>query len=151
MTLSQATTDAAPPGTRIRTTAWAYTPMAVVGALVAAEGIILGQPFSLTVMGLVFVAESLILRWFGITLTPTEAIVHSLRWRRIPWSQVQAVTQEPFCGIRRVVLWTPNGRQPLRAPVTQWFGLGKERFERDYHAIGQFWLAHRGPDWQQQA
>ena len=150
MTLGQATKDSASPGRRIRSPVWTYAPMALAGSLATADGTIFNDPLFLTV-GAVFIVESLILRWFGITLTAYGAIVHNLRRRRIPWSEVQRITREPLWGTQRVVLWTPNGRQPLRAPMTQWFGLGAERFERDYHAISEFWLTYRGPDWPLQA
>lgn len=87
-------------------------------------------------------------RWFGITLTPTHARIHNLRRRSIAWADVQAITDEPFFGVHRVLLWTADGRRiPLRAPMTTLGRLGWRRFERDYHQIGRWWLTHRGPNW----
>jgi hypothetical protein len=34
----------------------------------------------------------------------------------------------------------------LRAPTIS-FGFGAARYEHDFHLIGQWWLAHRGPSW----
>jgi hypothetical protein len=80
-----------------------------------------------------------------IDLTPTEAKVNSLRRRRIPWSAVQAVTQEPLMGGRRVVLWTVTGeRVPLRAPLVDFTVIGDGAFDDRFHVIGRWWLSHRG-------
>jgi hypothetical protein len=93
---------------------------------------------------IIFVMNS----WFGLDLTATEAKVNSFRRRRVPWSAVQAVTQEPFMGGRRVVLWTVAGeRVPLRAPIVDFTGIGGGAFEDRFHVIGRWWLAHRGSAW----
>jgi hypothetical protein len=44
-------------------------------------------------------------------------------------------------------LWIEGGyRVPLRAPVMALPGVGRRRFEQDFHTIGRWWLAHRsGP------
>lgn len=84
-------------------------------------------------------------RWFGITLTATEARVHNLRRRRIRWSDVRAVTTEKVFGTRVVVLHEQNRRTRLRAPMTGWL-MKDRRFEQKYHTIGQWWLEHRGLD-----
>lgn len=88
--------------------------------------------------------------WFGVDLTPTEAVVNSLRRRRIPLWAVQSIVQEPFMGGRRVVLWTVHGeRVPLRAPMIDFTGLGSPRFEQQFHRIGRWWWDHRAaPPWQ---
>jgi hypothetical protein len=81
--------------------------------------------------------------WFGIDLTPTEVVVNSLRRRRLPWPDVQAVTQEPHLGGRRVVLWTVAGEcVPLRAPVVDMLGFGSRNFEQKFHLIGQNWVRY---------
>lgn len=84
---------------------------------------------------------------FGITLTPSAAVVHNLRRRTIPWPNVQAIQIEPYQGTRRVVVYEAGGRRtPLRAPVTgflAWDG----GFEEKYHTVVRWWLDHRGPDW----
>jgi hypothetical protein len=45
-------------------------------------------------------------------------------------------------------VWTSE-RQRVRlpAPATGMFG-GRERFEDNFRAVGNWWLAHRGPNWQ---
>jgi hypothetical protein len=83
--------------------------------------------------------------WFGITLTPVMAVVHNVRRRQLPWSEIVAVTQQSYFGSRRVVLWTNDGRRTaLRVPIMAFPGLGRRRFDHDYHLIGRWWLAHRG-------
>lgn len=84
---------------------------------------------------------------FGITLTPSAAVVRNLRRRTIPWRNVQAIHVEPYMGTRRLVIYEAGGRRtPLRAPITgflAWDG----GFEEKYHAVVRWWLDHRGPDW----
>ena len=83
-------------------------------------------------------------RRFGITLTRGEAVVRGLTTRRIPWTSVVGVTQDATFGGRRVVLWREGGRRTaLRAPCMVFPGLGRARYERDFHTIGQWWLRHR--------
>jgi hypothetical protein len=79
---------------------------------------------------------------FGVTLTPTEVRVHSLRRRVIRWSDVRAVTAENQLGTRSVCLYEEKRRTRLRAPVTGLL-LWDRRFEEKYHTIGQWWLDHR--------
>ncbi|MCX4508989.1 hypothetical protein OHA27_01460 [Streptomyces sp. NBC_01619] len=83
----------------------------------------------------------------GITLTPSAAVVHNLRRRTIPWSDVQGVQAESSLGQRTVVIYEATGRRTrLRAPVTGILCWDR-RFEEKFHAIERWWLAHRGPDW----
>jgi hypothetical protein len=83
--------------------------------------------------------------WFGVDLRATDVVVNSIRYRRIPWGQIQAVTQESFMGGRPVVLWTVAGQSvPLRAPFVDFTGIGAETFERRFHVIGRWWLDRRG-------
>lgn len=83
----------------------------------------------------------------GITLTPTAAVVHTLRRRNIPWCDVRAVRIENVMGTRTVVICEANGRSTrLRAPVSG-FPRWDRRFEEKFHTIGRWWLDHRGPDW----
>ncbi|MEV7244105.1 hypothetical protein AB0N92_23060 [Streptomyces sp. NPDC093248] len=86
-------------------------------------------------------------RLFGVTLTPSAAIVHNLRRRTIPWSSVQAIQIESLLGSRTVVIYEAGGRRTrLRAPITA--SLNRDRcFEEKFHTIGRWWLDHRGPDW----
>ena len=106
----------------------------------------LGRGFTLTLLVVVVTVNQGSLRYFGVVLTPTEAVVRNWRSRRIALSDVQAVTLEWYLGSRRLVIWTRQGRVPLRAPVAP-LGLLGGHLERSYHTIGQWWLAHRGPEW----
>lgn len=84
---------------------------------------------------------------FGITLTPSAAVVHNLRRRTIPWSDVQAIRVESSLGSRAVVIYEANGRRTcMRAPTTG-FPNWDRSFEEKFHTIGRWWLDHRGPDW----
>ncbi|MEU3982227.1 hypothetical protein AB0F77_19350 [Streptomyces sp. NPDC026672] len=84
---------------------------------------------------------------FGVTLTPSVAIVHNLRRRTIPWSDVQAIQIEPFFGSRTVVIYEAGSRcTRLRAPITGFLSWDRS-FEEKFHTIGRWWLEHRGPDW----
>ncbi|MGW3913013.1 hypothetical protein ACWEBX_16040 [Streptomyces sp. NPDC005070] len=84
---------------------------------------------------------------FGITLTPSAALVRNLRRRTVPWASVQSVRVEQVMGGRVVVLYEAGGRRTrLRAPVTGFLQRDRD-FEEKFHVIGQWWLAHRGSDW----
>ncbi|MFE9307825.1 hypothetical protein ACFYM5_08995 [Streptomyces sp. NPDC006706] len=86
-------------------------------------------------------------RIFGVTLTPSAAIVHNLRRRTIPWSNVQAIRIESLFGSRTVVIYEAGGRRTrLRAPITGFLSWDRS-FEEKFHTIGRWWLDHRGPDW----
>lgn len=86
-------------------------------------------------------------RTFGVTLTPSAAIVRNLRRRTIPWSNVQAVQIESLFGSRTVVIYEAGGRRTrLRAPITGFLSWDRS-FEDKFHTIGRWWLHHRGPDW----
>lgn len=81
-------------------------------------------------------------RWFGVTLTPDEAIVHNLRRRRIAWRDVRTVQIERFSGTRIVVLYEANGRRTrLRAPMAGFLNRDNS-FEEKFHVIGQWWVRH---------
>ncbi len=99
------------------------------------------------VIGSVFIAEALWIRTFRVDLTRESANLRGLRRRSIPWRQVQAVLRDDLFGAERVTLILENGeRVRLRAPTT-FLGLGAAEYERDFHRIGQWWLAHRGESW----
>lgn len=63
-------------------------------------------------------------------------------------ADVQAVTLEREYGTRTVKLWLADGtyRRATAAGRTQ--GLLRQNFDRDYHLVGDWWLANRGPHWQ---
>jgi hypothetical protein len=93
------------------------------------------------------VATALWLRTFGVDLMPESADVRGPRRRSVPWKDVQAVVQHRQFGAWVVRLNLESGKPvTLRAPTTAW-GLGGAQYEREYHRIGQWWLAHRGESW----
>ena len=133
-----------------------FLPVAVLGVVIEIAEIVdwmRGDPFSLgaanpfwlwIVMPLLGV---IVFPRQGITLTPSAAVVHNLRKRIIPWSDVQGVHTESSLGQRTVVIYEATGRRTrLRAPVTGVLSRDR-RFEEKFHAIERWWLAHRGPDW----
>ncbi|WP_377273785.1 hypothetical protein [Peterkaempfera sp. SMS 1(5)a] len=84
----------------------------------------------------------------GIALTPSAAIVYGWGRRSIPWSRIQGVQVESALGERAVVLYEEGGRRTrLRAPSSTPFVGRDSAFEEKFHTIGEWWLAHRGPDW----
>jgi hypothetical protein len=86
------------------------------------------------------------LTW-GVDLTPESANVRGIRRRNIPWREVQAVLRNEQAGSTSVRLILENGKPAtLRAPARLW-GLGGAAYDRDFHQIGQWWLAHRGESW----
>jgi len=106
-----------------------------------------GGDIGLTVVGGMFVGESLWMRSFGVDLTPEFANVRGLLRRHVRWDHVQGVQCFRQLGTDRVCLARENGQVVnLRAPSTSW-GFGAARYEHDFHRIGQWWLAHRGPSW----
>ena len=149
---------------RIRTPRMGWMPLLAVGlvflAMRALEWIVPagpspGGPWSsgdngLLVMCSVFVLESVLIRSFGIDLTPESANVRGLRRRRVPWSQIQAILGYRQMGADRVALVLDGGeRVVLRMPAT-YLGSGAAtdvKYGEDFHRLGQWWLAHRGPCW----
>jgi len=102
----------------------------------------------LIVVGGMFVGESLWMRSFGVDLTPEFANVRLPR-RYVRWDQGQAVQCFRQLGTDRVCLVLENGQVVnLRAPTIS-HGFGAARYEHDFHRIGKWWLAHRGPSWRQ--
>jgi hypothetical protein len=93
----------------------------------------------------VAVAEGL-WRPFGVDLREDVAVlVDPFRRRRIPWRDVQAITMGGWTD-HHTTLHLANGRTVRCAyPCRSLFA--RRRVEADYHRVGQWWLAHRGPDW----
>ena len=86
----------------------------------------------------------------GSTLPLKSANVRGILRRSVPWSQVQAVLGHRQMGVERVALVLDSGeRVVLRVPSTFW-GSGAATAAKcrdDFHRLGQWWLAHRGPSW----
>jgi hypothetical protein len=95
----------------------------------------------------VVVAQSLWELTWGVDLTPESVNLRGFRRRSIAWRDVQAVLRYELAGSRTVRLIPENGKPvTLRAPRSFW-RLGAAAYERDFHRIGQCWLAHRGEFW----
>jgi hypothetical protein len=85
--------------------------------------------------------------WLQVVLEKDELVLRRWGRREIRWAEVQAVTAESELGTARVRVWLSGGRAVTLPVPTTTFGLGRRRFERQYHQIGRWWLAHRGADW----
>ena len=141
---------------RIRTPRLGWMMLCAAGLIVIAthalEWPLIGRTGdnSAFVLGGVFVVESLLIRSFGIDLTSESANVRGFRRRSVPWSQIQAVWCYRQMGADRVALVLEDGeRVVLRLPATYW-GSGAAtaaKYQEDFHRLGQWWLAHRGPSW----
>jgi hypothetical protein len=104
-------------------------------------------PMSQLAVGCLWVGVALRTRTLGVDLTPKSANVRSVRRRYILWQDVQAVVQYQKHGAWGVRLILESGKPvTLRAPTT-WSGFGGAQYGRDFHRIGQWWLAHRGDAW----
>jgi hypothetical protein len=84
-----------------------------------------------------------------VTITESEIVVVRLRRRHIAWPRVQRVSQTHPWGGRNVVLTLDTGaRLSLPAPRWSWPSRSTPDFDGKFRFIGQWWLDHRGPDWQ---
>ncbi|MET8287304.1 hypothetical protein AB0M86_15850 [Streptomyces sp. NPDC051639] len=82
--------------------------------------------------------------YVGVTLTPEAVVVHNLRRRTIPWTDVAEVAVEPVTGGRRVVLYETGGRRtPLRMPSSGFLSPDR-RLDDKVATIRGWWLAHGG-------
>jgi len=149
MTVEQGTADAA---VKIRVPRSEWMVMLVAGGalfvLETAAGATFGHPLvvSQLVVGCVLVAGALGIRTQGVDLTPEFAIVRRVRRRNVRWSEVRAVVQ--VNGGWRVRLILDSGEVVrLSAPRATGWGASGIQFERDFHRIGQWWIAHRGESW----
>jgi hypothetical protein len=109
----------------------------------------LGQALTLVLrcMWVLLVALMLWGMTWGVDLTPESANIRGIRRRSISWREVQAVLRYEQAGRTSVRLILENGKRvTLRAPARLW-GLGAAAYDRDFHQIGQWWLAHRGESW----
>jgi hypothetical protein len=98
-------------------------------------------------LGCVMAAAALWSRTLGVDLTRESANLRGPRWRSVPWHEVQAVVRYGRRGAWGVRLVLEHGKPvTLRAPTTV-LGLGAAQFDRDFHRIDQWWLAHRGESW----
>jgi hypothetical protein len=71
-----------------------------------------------------------------------------LRAHDLRAADVQAVTLERVSGTRMVKLWLVDGSYHRVVVAGRTQGLLRQSFDRDYHLIGEWWLANRGAHWQ---
>jgi hypothetical protein len=141
------------PEVEIRTAPHVWIPQLGLGGMMLASAILqllLGHDF-LAVFSVVVGCVGLYSGWWvhtmGVDLTPEFAYVRGPRRRRVAWPDVQAVVRHQRQGAWEVRLILESGKtEKLRAPTTMW-AFGAARYERDFHRIGQWWLAHRGEFW----
>jgi hypothetical protein len=149
MTLERGAVDA---GVKIRVPRHVWIPQLVMGvaflvvgaAAVWREGPLDG-PYWLILGGL-GVAAALWARTLGVVLTGESANLRGFRLRSVPWQEVQAVVRygSGSMGVRLIL--EDGKRVTLRAPRTDGI-FGAAQFDRDFHRVDQWWLAHRGESW----
>jgi hypothetical protein len=149
MTLERGAVDA---GVKIRVPRHVWIPQLVMGvaflvvgaAAVWREGSLDG-PYWLILGGL-GVAAALWARTLGVVLTGESANLRGFRRRSVPWQEVQAVVRygSGSMGVRLIL--EDGKRVTLRAPRTDGI-FGAAQFDRDFHRVDQWWLAHRGESW----
>jgi hypothetical protein len=105
----------------------------------------LDGPYWLIIGGL-GVAAALWARTLGVDLTGESANLRGFRRRSVPWQEVQTVVRygNGSMGVRLIL--EDGKRMRLRAPRTDGI-FGAAQFDRDFHRIDQWWLAHRGESW----
>jgi hypothetical protein len=81
----------------------------------------------------------------AIELTPSHLVERGFRRRSIPWSRIQDIDVHRG----RVQVWSDDGAvHRLAAPIPKgWYWPG-DRFDTEYNQLGQWWVEHRGADWQ---
>jgi len=94
-------------------------------------------------LGAVVLLTDSLLRPVGVDLEDDVAVV--IRpvggRRRVPWRDVQAVTRG-----RYTTLHLASGRRVVLAYPAHGWMVPWKRFDDDFHRVGRWWLAHRGPD-----
>jgi|ERR1035437_1344454 hypothetical protein len=108
--------------------------------------LVLAALVSLAVSG-VLVTGALWHRNLGVDLTRESAILRGFRRRTVPWHEVQAVVRQRRFDSWVVQLIPESGRPVKLLAPTSSLDLGAAQFERDFHRIEQWWLAHRGKSW----
>ena len=98
------------------------------------------------ILGGLGVAAALWARTLGVDLTGESANLRGFRRRSVPWQEVQAVVRygSGSMGVRLIL--KRGKRVRLLAPRTDGI-FGAAQFDRDFHRIDQWWLAHRGESW----
>ena len=98
------------------------------------------------ILGGLGVAAALWARTLGVDLTGESANLRGFRRRSVPCQEVQAVVRygNGSMGVRLIL--KRGKRVRLLAPRTDGI-FGGAQFDRDFHRIDQWWLAHRGESW----
>jgi hypothetical protein len=123
--------------------------MGVAFLLVGAAGVWRERPLYgpyWLALGGIGVAAALWARTLGVDLTGESANLRGFRRRSVPWQEVQAVVRygSGSMGVRLIL--EDGKRVTLRAPRTDGI-FGAAQFDRDFHRIDQWCLAHRGESW----
>jgi hypothetical protein len=82
----------------------------------------------------------------GVDLRDDVAEIVRLRRRTVPWRDVQAVAFDRR-GMLKLHLADGTGVR-CGYPSHQTPFVGWSRVDADFHRVGRWWLAHRGPEWQ---
>jgi hypothetical protein len=87
-----------------------------------------------------------VLRPLGVDLRDDAAVVVGpLRNREVPWRDVQAVTFGTR-GDTLTLYLADRTEVRCRYPSHSMLYVPSKRVDADFHRVGQWWLAHRGPD-----
>jgi hypothetical protein len=149
MTLQRGAVDA---DVKIRVPRHVWLPRLVMGVAFLVLGAAavwrhgpLDGPYWLAIGG-IGVAAALWARTLGVDLTGESANLRGFCRRSLPWQEVQAVVRygNGSMGVRLIL--EHGKRVTLRAPRTDGI-FGAAQFDRDFHRIDQWWLAHRGESW----
>ena len=133
---------------RVLATSVSHLPIALLPIVMAKVD---GRPvfsFELWLAGLVLLTGAVNLatgRRSQVELGPGLLTVrYGLRTRRFAATEIQAVTLERVNGSRAVTVWTRDGKPRRLGAAGRTDGLLEQHFERDWHLIGQWWLANGG-------
>ena len=95
---------------KIRMPPSGWIPAVSMGFLIAYEGFVFTRTsLLLQAVGFVSVAWGLLLRRYGVDLTPESVNVHGILRRNIPWLEVQAFGAHPLLRHRSLRLLLRNG------------------------------------------
>jgi len=86
-----------------------------------------------------------VVRWRGLELTDTHAVIRENRTRRIPWSEVTGVRESSRMGRRSITLDLARGRVHCSAPATGFGGVDPD-FDEKVAYVHRWWLRATPPD-----
>lgn len=108
-----------------------------------------GPPVASSLFCVVLLAEAAWLSTTGVELRPDALVMRGIRRRVLPWRDITWIGSAPLSWSQCVGVTTRHGRmRRLRAPHHTPFLAPDRDFLAKAHTIHDYWVAHRGPDWQ---